>query len=269
MSTFGERLREERDRLGLNQTEFASLADSSKASQINYESGKRSPDSDYLAKIAVAGVDLLYLFTGLRSNHPALSAARAASGKLASIGVDLNSPMMVAARETSDRLAATGMLQSGGRYDEIPPALSPDDFVYIARYDVNLSAGPGLIPAENAEADQLAFSRAWMRREGLNNQSCGLLRVRGDSMAPTVQDGALVLVQMSDEPIAREGIYAYSREGAAFIKRMVPINTGKDGRATSFVILSDNPAYPPEVVVGEAMNEIRIVGRVRCAMTTF
>jgi phage repressor protein C with HTH and peptisase S24 domain len=157
----------------------------------------------------------------------------------------------------------------GPRREQPPMSVEADDFIYIRRYDVNLSAGPGMIPVENAEADQLAFSRAWMRREGLNGRNCGLLRVRGDSMHPTVQDGAMVLVEISDEPITREGIYALCRDGAAFVKRLIPINTGKDGRATSLVILSDNSAYPPDVLVGEALNEIRIVGRIRCAMTTF
>jgi len=33
-------------------------------SQINYEAGKRSPDWDYLALVAAAGVDVQYVLTG-------------------------------------------------------------------------------------------------------------------------------------------------------------------------------------------------------------
>lgn len=38
-----------------------------KVAQINYEKGKRKPDAEYLAAIAAAGVDVLYVLTGQRS----------------------------------------------------------------------------------------------------------------------------------------------------------------------------------------------------------
>lgn len=63
----GERLKEERERLGLNQTDFAALAGASKNTQYNYEKGERSPDSNYLAAAAAQGVDVLYVITGVRT----------------------------------------------------------------------------------------------------------------------------------------------------------------------------------------------------------
>lgn len=63
----GQRLKEERDRLGYNQTEFAALGGAAKNSQYNYEKGERSPDSEYLAAIAKAGADVLYIVTGERT----------------------------------------------------------------------------------------------------------------------------------------------------------------------------------------------------------
>jgi len=64
---FGDRLREERTRLGLNQGELATVAEVSKTTQFNYEKGERSPDAPYLAKVAAAGVDVLYVLTGCRA----------------------------------------------------------------------------------------------------------------------------------------------------------------------------------------------------------
>lgn len=66
----GERLKEERERLGLNQTEFAALAGASKNTQYNYEKGERSPDANYLAAAAQQGVDVLYIVTGSRVPQP-------------------------------------------------------------------------------------------------------------------------------------------------------------------------------------------------------
>lgn len=62
-----ERLRSERERLGLNQVEFGALGGVKKLAQINYEKGERHPDSMYLAAIAAAGADVLYILTGQRT----------------------------------------------------------------------------------------------------------------------------------------------------------------------------------------------------------
>ncbi len=62
----GERLREERERLGLSQPAFGEIGGVQKLAQSNYEQGKRAPDADYLAAIAGAGVDVRYVITGER-----------------------------------------------------------------------------------------------------------------------------------------------------------------------------------------------------------
>ena len=66
MLNIGERLREERVRLGFNQADFAALAGVAKTSQFNYEKGERSPDAAYLSAVADKGVDILYVVTGER-----------------------------------------------------------------------------------------------------------------------------------------------------------------------------------------------------------
>lgn len=66
MNTLGERLRSERERLGLSQVAFGEIGGVQKVAQINYEKDKRKPDAEYLAAIAVAGADVLYVVTGQR-----------------------------------------------------------------------------------------------------------------------------------------------------------------------------------------------------------
>lgn len=70
METLGRRLKEERERLRLSQTDFAALAGQKKQSQIRYEADERSPDSDYLAALAANGVDALFVLTGTRQSTP-------------------------------------------------------------------------------------------------------------------------------------------------------------------------------------------------------
>ena len=62
-----ERLKSERENLGLSQQALADLLGISLRSQQNYEKGDRHPDSAYLAAIAAAGADVLYILTGQRA----------------------------------------------------------------------------------------------------------------------------------------------------------------------------------------------------------
>lgn len=78
----GERLKEERERLGYNQTDFAALAGASKHSQINWEKGSAAPNATALNAWAAIGLDVLYVVTGVRpyptqhqSQHAGLMAA--------------------------------------------------------------------------------------------------------------------------------------------------------------------------------------------------
>lgn len=63
----GERLREERERLGLNQEELGQIGGVNRNTQGKYEKGERSPDLGYLAAVAEKGVDVLYVVTGTRT----------------------------------------------------------------------------------------------------------------------------------------------------------------------------------------------------------
>jgi transcriptional regulator with XRE-family HTH domain len=63
----GERLREERERLGLNQTEFGELLGVSRGTQKNYELGASSLDLRYVAALEERGIDAAFVLTGRRS----------------------------------------------------------------------------------------------------------------------------------------------------------------------------------------------------------
>lgn len=79
MSGIGERLREERERIGLSQGAFGEIGGVKANAQGNYEKGERYPDAAYLACLSARGVDVLYVVTGQRTPMPAdsLSAGEA------------------------------------------------------------------------------------------------------------------------------------------------------------------------------------------------
>lgn len=72
--SIGERLRDVRTAMGLSQTEFAEIAaaagvpGATRQSQANYEKGRQVPSAAYMAALAAAGVDVLYVLTGQRMN---------------------------------------------------------------------------------------------------------------------------------------------------------------------------------------------------------
>ncbi|OTG94239.1 helix-turn-helix domain-containing protein [Acinetobacter sp. ANC 3832] len=69
----GDRIRIERSRLGLSQSEFASLINKQKMAVFRYEKGERVMGQDDLEALNKAGVDVWYLLTGERSRPDLLS----------------------------------------------------------------------------------------------------------------------------------------------------------------------------------------------------
>ncbi len=60
----GQRLRAERDRLGISQDEFGKVGGVSRATQYLYEQGDRMPTLEYLVRVISVGVNLGYLVFG-------------------------------------------------------------------------------------------------------------------------------------------------------------------------------------------------------------
>lgn len=143
-----------------------------------------------------------------------------------------------------------------------------NDYVFIRRADISVSAGNGTSDVEGPDTASVALPSAWCARAAINSDLAVLVKVKGDSMAPTVSDGSFVLVHLMEKAVAQPGIYAFTREGEAFIKRLVPSDLNADGRPGTIMILSDNPSYPPFALSGPRLNELRVVGRVRAVFTT-
>ena len=62
--SIGERLKEERQRLGLTQQAIADAGGVSKRAQLNYEQGEQLPGAAYLAGVTGIGVDVVYVLSG-------------------------------------------------------------------------------------------------------------------------------------------------------------------------------------------------------------
>jgi len=67
--SLGGRLKEERNRLGFSQSEFAELVGASYKSQLRWEKDESAPGADALSKWANIGLDVLYVVTGKAQNE--------------------------------------------------------------------------------------------------------------------------------------------------------------------------------------------------------
>ena len=62
----GRRLRQERQRLGLTQSDFAAVGGVAANALLKYEQGIRFPRADFLSALDMIGVDVLFVVTGAR-----------------------------------------------------------------------------------------------------------------------------------------------------------------------------------------------------------
>lgn len=68
--TVGRRLREEREKLGLNQASFGMIGGVKKLAQLNYEKGDRLPSPAYFDNLRrTPNIDVDYILSGLRDNN--------------------------------------------------------------------------------------------------------------------------------------------------------------------------------------------------------
>jgi transcriptional regulator with XRE-family HTH domain len=71
--SLGERLREERNRIGLSQVKLADLCGLSREMIGKYETGRNVPGGEVLFLLAKAGADIGYILTGQRTAKENLS----------------------------------------------------------------------------------------------------------------------------------------------------------------------------------------------------
>ena len=111
----------------------------------------------------------------------------------------------------------------------------------VPRLDVDAAAGAGAFDGDERDGGHIAFDPAWLRRVARGApEQLSIIRVAGDSMAPTLVDGDDILVDRGDGAARlRDGIYVLRLEGALVVKRLA-LNPA----ARTLSIRSDNPAYP-------------------------
>lgn len=128
-----------------------------------------------------------------------------------------------------------------------------DEYVYLPRNSMRSSVGRGAMQSRQI-VDYLALKVEWLRRRiGIDPKSLILIEAVGDSMAPTIDEGDLVLVDLRDPHFRHDSVYVLRTSGDLSIKR---IQRRPDGK---LIIRNDNAAYEPTVVAADSIN---VVGHV-------
>ncbi|HEX3423512.1 MAG TPA: S24 family peptidase [Sphingomicrobium sp.] len=129
--------------------------------------------------------------------------------------------------------------------------------VSVKRHPVSVSAGPGALVTEESGKPCFAFDERWLKALTASQPSkLSIVRVEGDSMAPTLNSGDDILVDLGDSTERlRDGIYVLRIDEAVVVKRLALNPTGR--RVT---VQSDNPAYPdwPDC----SLHDLNPIGRV-------
>lgn len=127
------------------------------------------------------------------------------------------------------------------------------DFVTVQQVDFSYGLGATFADG-HSEVELLRFPRAWL--ETITYSPPALLtwaRGKGDSMAPTIHDGDLVLLDRSQRRVTeQDALWAYTVGDLSAIKRLRM-------KGDRVVILSDNANVPPDEELAEHVN---IVARV-------
>lgn len=128
------------------------------------------------------------------------------------------------------------------------------DFAFVERFDVSLSAGPGANGDNARKLSPVSFRRDWLSEKGLNADKCVVCSVRGNSMEPLLFQGDLVLLDRRRTDLKDGHIYGVvDIEGDIRIKRIELIERG-------LLLRSENPECPTELRQGEDANRVRIIG---------
>ncbi len=142
----------------------------------------------------------------------------------------------------------------GGPPEEDRPSTG---LVSVKRHPVTVSAGPGAVVAEEIGKPYFAFDERWLKALTASRPSkLSIVRVEGDLMAPTLNAGDEILVDLGDSvERLRDGIYVLRIDDAVVVKR-VALNP----RGRQVTVQSDNPAYPdwPDC----SLDQINCIGRV-------
>ena len=222
----GDNLKSIRVKSGLSQAAFATQFQMTQTTYSQYETGKRSVPDEFKQQLAQRyNINLHWLITGQGEMY-----------------VGGNAGTSACSGQSND-----------GAVSRQPLALK--DSVEVPMLDLRLSAGMGdEWGLGSPTGESIYVPKRVARRYPSNSVFVGAL-VDGDSMEPTLHDGEPVVFVKGF--VKGDGIYVLAVNGELFVKRL------EFNRILNRLrIISDNPKYPPTELGMDALEGVRILGKV-------
>lgn len=130
------------------------------------------------------------------------------------------------------------------------------DMVLVPKLAIGASAGAGTSVEEEAVHSAVAFDPRWLRDVGADPRALSIIRVEGDSMAPTLNHGDDIMVDGSVEgKRLRDGIYVLRMDDALMVKRIA-----RAPGTARLAVISDNGHYKSWDDL--PLSAVQLVGRV-------
>lgn len=143
-----------------------------------------------------------------------------------------------------------------------PSDLDQPGMVAIPRYDeVRPSAGPGTVVTRETPTTRIAFEQRWLTDIGVQADKAVILPAQGDSMSPTIPNGAPMLVDTSKTEVRNGFIYVFNIDGDLVVKRIERLPDG------TFDLISDNRNYPTRNLSRDTVSSMTVIGRVYAAVS--
>ncbi|KQZ73410.1 peptidase S24 [Sphingopyxis sp. Root214] len=170
------------------------------------------------------------------------------------------SPRRLAEQDRARIAAYLGVSEAmlGGPVQRVatPARARGPGMILVPKLAIGASAGAGASVDGEAVEGEVAFDPKWLRDLGADPRALSIIRVEGDSMAPTLDDGDDILVDGGDTAARlRDGIYVLRMDDVLMVKRVA--RAPGQGRIS---VISDNPHYRSWDDL--PMASVQLVGRV-------
>ena len=121
-------------------------------------------------------------------------------------------------------------------------------------------ADAGGVPFDDsARVGCLAIDRTWLDRHRLDAAQCAIVRMRGESMEPTLNDGSTILINRSQRRRRLGRLFAVRTDDGLVVRRL------RKGPGGDWLLVGDRPDREPRSWPASA----EILGQVRWATRTF
>lgn len=231
--TLGQRIKARRAELGISRPKLAQLTGIPYSTLAGIESGDQQGSTE-LHKIARA-LDCTtdYLATGR------VQTREQAAGYVAGAPLSVNEPF----------------LRPIVIWDN-PADLPPETTVFLKKLDFYLSAGHGGPDPDAVElTDKVTPFRAdFCANQGWSSKTHFTMRCQGESMEPTIQHGAPVVIATNEQTIRSGKVYAILLDGEPLLKRLDKLPGG------TVRVRSDNPA-PAYASFEVPEGNLEVIGR--------